>query len=95
MAVDAVQTVSIAERGTETNFLLGRQPSTPLIVGYFATALAVHVVVAAILPGRWRTAWQVTFSVTQGYQVWENATRGDERPGPIIAVPIVVPGPKH
>ena len=45
----------------ELNPILGKHPSQQDINQYFAVSAAVHVLVAAQLSGRWRTAWQMTW----------------------------------
>jgi hypothetical protein len=44
----------------ETNPILGRDPSPGRVDAYFVSALLVHAGVAAVLPGRWRRAWQAS-----------------------------------
>lgn len=91
MAVDAVQTVGFAERGAETNFMLGARPSAAWTATYFVTATALHAAIAAALPDKWRTAWQLTFTATQGYQVVRNATmESPSQPNEAPVLPVVV-----
>lgn len=43
----------------EINPLLGRSPSRRQVDTYFLGATVAHVAVAHLLPGRWRTSWQL------------------------------------
>ncbi len=63
-------------RPTEANPILGATPSLARVNVYFASALVTHALVAAILPGPWRRAWQTaTIGIEVGF-VAHNAQGG-------------------
>lgn len=49
----------------EANWLLGTHPSTDKVNAYFISSIALHVLLARLLPDRWRLAYQYA---TMGFE---------------------------
>lgn len=73
------QTLCIAnnpDRFYETNFLLGRHPSSDRVNIYFPAAIVLHTVVAVALPPKYRRAWQLVWIGIETSMVLNNASIG-------------------
>ena len=73
------QTLCIAnnpDRFYETNFLLGRHPSSQKVNTYFPVAIALHTAVAVALPPKYRRTWQLVWIGIESSMVLNNASIG-------------------
>lgn len=61
---------------SETNPVLGKHPSVGAVNTYMASTLAGHAVASYLLPGKWRTAWQVAGIGIEAYVVGRNYSLG-------------------
>ena len=65
MVLDFNQTLQIAAAEDEANPRLGTSPTDRQVEVYFVKSIAIHWVVADLLPSRWRTKFLYT---TAGFQ---------------------------
>ena len=56
--------------------VLGRNPSRDRIAAYFIGTGLLHIGLARVLPGRWRTAFQVGTVGLEGFVTYRNARLG-------------------
>lgn len=77
--LDYGQTMHIArnpEDWRELNPILGEHPSTTAVRNYFIVGTATKILVAAILPSKWRKAWLGGITLGTGFMVIRNYTQG-------------------
>lgn len=74
MAADAGLTIHGQQIGMiEGNPVLGAHPSPAAIITYTATSALLHVAVASLLDGEWRTFWQGSVIGLEGWCIFSNA----------------------
>jgi len=78
LIADCLQTVEVAtnDDNWETNPLLGKEPNTSDVYGYFAAAIAGGWIMAYIVPKEWRTVVQSFMIGWEGNMVVHNYNLG-------------------
>jgi hypothetical protein len=79
LAMDWQQTRAISrnpDRFYETNRVLGKHPSNRSIDLYFAGVLLADIVIAELLPSKWRKVWLTGFIIAEGGVVIYNCHMG-------------------
>lgn len=74
--LDWAQTRGITQQCLEENPLLGACGENLAVGVYFPSMMLVHLAVAAVLPPRWRLAWQALAIGAEVNQVWRNQANG-------------------